>query len=160
MTNDDWRLVRPGDPVIMEFAQAWSVYTQQPIPPQLAQLSGIGFSDVFGETAEEAGAGRRGRGRGQRGRQSPDSLSGLPGIGETGDGPGPFIAVVSQSKEASIRRRFGLESYDKWLFIYFGSGQFGPGIPVVPQQPQQPPAGVPQSPGGTPQRQGVPPARQ
>jgi len=112
-----WRLVRPGDPLIAEFAQAWAASTGLPIPPQLAAYAGQPGISI--NLPGNQPGGRLGEGSGP-------------------DGIGPFVGVVSRSKERSIRKRFGLESYDKWLFIY---------IQPMPMQMMSNPGGITGPPG-------------
>src|SRR5882724_2164382 len=119
MTNDEWRLVRPGDPVILEFAEAWQAYTLQQLPASMQALIGAQVTLPGSSTATQ----------GQGSGTQQGSFSGEIG---------PFVAVVSSSKDQSAKLYLGLDSYDKWLFINMPVSSSIPGVPIV--QPQQ---GVP-----------------
>jgi len=129
MTNDEWRLVRPGDPVILEFAEAWQTYTLQPLPASMQALIGAQVTLPGGSSSGT---------QGQTGSTQGSSFSG---------DIGPFIAVVSTSKEQSAKLYFGLDSYDKWLFINMPPSSSVPGVPIVQPQQGTPGIGNPVTPG-------------
>jgi hypothetical protein len=135
MTNDEWRLVRPGDPVILEFAEAWQAYTLQPLPASMQALIGAQVT-------------LPGQSTGTPGQTGTTQTQGTTFGGDIG----PFIAVVSSSKEQSAKLYFGLDSYDKWLFINMPAASTVPGVPIVPLQQGIPgnPVTGPGGPGGNP----------
>jgi hypothetical protein len=125
MTNDDWRLVRPGDPVILEFVEAWSTYTMQAPPQSMQALMGASVT-LPGQTSANQ--------NGEEGNNG-GSQNGFGGNGTSFGGDiGPFVAVVSNSKQSSAKLYFGLDSYDKWLFINMPQSSSVPGVPIIPLQ--------------------------
>ncbi|HZS45893.1 MAG TPA: hypothetical protein VFC63_12385 [Blastocatellia bacterium] len=144
MTNGDWHLIRQGDPALLEFAEAWSSYTMQPIPPQLANLIGVQINGLNNGQPGQGQPGQPATGGGTLLNPNQSQMG-------VGDGAilGPFVGVSSTSKETSARTYYGLDEYDKWVFIYLPQTSTVPGVPIIPLQ-QAPGTGI-----GNPGRGGI-----
>lgn len=126
--KSNWRAVRPGDPLISTFYQAYITEMgrnpeRRLLPPtqQLAQLAQLAPGSVTGLNA----------GGGQQGPSTSEFSSSLRVEA------GPIVGVVSQDTRSLIRSYFALPTYDQALF-FAGISVSVPGIfnPLVlaPQQ--------------------------
>jgi hypothetical protein len=97
----DWRPIHPGDPLVGELHFAYLTATQRPLPlpPALARFAMPQSSIVQGPGADQ---GQTTAGAFRSSLQS-----------ETG----PIIGVVSRSQESLIRNYYGIDTYDRSLFI-------------------------------------------
>ncbi len=124
LTNEEWKPVRLGDPMVKDFLRAYMqemarqqalalasgnpglAAQQQPtIPPLLAfaaQASGIDLNRL------------------SSGKDDDDEKSGMASgftLGGADSDSRPIIGVISKSKKQMIRNYFGVASYDKALFV-------------------------------------------
>jgi type II secretory pathway pseudopilin PulG len=101
LTNEDWRLVRPGTPTILEFQRKVMLYTNGNIPPtreptlqryvvQMTSLVNTGSDESASSASDE-------------GDSSDSSI-------------GPFIGVTSRSKRDSVINYYGISRHDQWVF--------------------------------------------
>ena len=124
LTNEEWKPVRLGDPMVKDFLRAYlqemakqqalalasgnaglAAQQQPAIPPLLAfaaQASGIDLNRL------------------SSGKEDEDEKSGTASgftLGGADSDSRPIIGVISKSKKQMIRNYFGVESYDKALFV-------------------------------------------
>lgn len=121
--SSNWRLVRPGDPLVKELLDAY-VSTQQkgqmvlpPPPPNLVAFAQMGATKLPGQNPDTKLDGNLGGMTGQVG-----------GANSGGDdseefGKGAIIGVVSKKSDKMFRSYFGIDQYDHSLFF--------PGVPVL-----------------------------
>jgi type II secretory pathway pseudopilin PulG len=116
----NWRLVRPGDPLVRELLDAY-IATQQrgsiqlpPPPGNLVAFAQMGMARLPGQAADTQLDGNIGA---QNNNES-DSDSSRLGPSERG----PIIGVVSKKSDKMFRSYYGIEYYDHTLFF--------PGVPV------------------------------
>lgn len=114
----NWRLVRPGDPLVRELLDAY-IATQQrstiqlpPPPGNLVAFAQMGATRLPGQPADTQLDGNIG------GQNSNDSDS----SGLNRSEKGPIIGVVSRKSDKMFRSYYGIEYYDHTLFF--------PGVPV------------------------------
>lgn len=133
----DWRLVRMGDPVLKELALAWVNTMKQPPPGILGQALAMPATDLSLDSSSKDA--------------KKDSE---PALGSSEFGP--FVGVVSRSKDHLIRFYYGIETYDKSVIIAGiptpnqmiipGLPLFGVGLPSTaktPTDPRCPKGGIP-----------------
>ncbi|HYE64949.1 MAG TPA: hypothetical protein VD966_05170 [Pyrinomonadaceae bacterium] len=101
-SSGEWRLIRPNDPLFLEFQRALTVYAggRLPIPTdpflrQLQQRYAVQLTSILDTGSVEKAPGGE--------DDSPNS-------------PGPFIGVVSRSRRNSIITYYGIERHDRWVF--------------------------------------------
>lgn len=164
--KSNWRLVHPGDPVIISMLQSLQAYQQkQKDNPQLAhQLQmAIGNLQRFAPRVLLPGQGGALGGGGPVGlptdqdppnNPNPPNPNNPSGSGDSLFGPrtsdqGPVIGVVSRSSERPIRTILDIENYDKELFYAGGvviaggfTTPFYIGGGQAPQAPKCPNGGV------------------
>jgi hypothetical protein len=164
MTGLEWEPVRARDPRIMKFLQAWAAETQQPIPQQYLLLAGppekLHLAPSSGEqpatpTPPVATPGAQP----PQAKPKPpanDNLDddddddddddevedplahifGSGSFGQQGSSSTPIIGVAPKRRGASLRKLYGLDKYEDWIFIYIPPfGQNRPGVNVRPGQP-------------------------
>lgn len=133
MTNDEWKVVRPGDPALRRFVEAYLETIGQPANPMLLQFLQPGAVIALPGRPRPTPAQpmRPGRTRVPTPRVNvPDVVEGIAGsvltplsaIPEEGGG-GPILGVVSKSEKKSVRVYYGLDRYSDWPFVF---------IPVLP----------------------------
>jgi len=131
--GSNWRAVRPGDPLIRKFYDAYlaemtsNPEKRLPPPPQdLAQMARAAAGSITGLSNSGASAGPR----------DSEFASSLK------TELGPIYGVVSKSKKELIRNYFSFQTYDEALF-FAGISVSIPGIynPLVFVPQQQPNAG-------------------
>lgn len=136
MTNDEWKVVRPGDPVLRRFVEAYLEAIAQPANPMLLQFLQPGAVITLPGRPRPTPAQpmRQGRPRGSTPRAGgPEAAGGVAGsVGgvltspsavQEGGGVGPILGVVSKSEKKSVRVYYGLDRYSDWPFVF---------IPVLP----------------------------
>jgi type II secretory pathway pseudopilin PulG len=141
-SKGDWKLVRMGDPVLKELAQAYlktmKLQGAQQLPPILAQALAVtpGTLSLDGDSGSDQNSGKE------------NDL-------KPGADTGPFVGVVSRSKEKMIRNYLGIETYDKCAIITgvpSPNQLFIPGMPLLgagataptkPSDPRCPKGGFP-----------------
>lgn len=125
LMNEDWKPIRLGDPMVKTFMRAYmqelarkqteamasggaamaAVAQQQPgLPPLLvmaAQTAGIDINKINATSEEED--------------DKPTTASGFS-LGGDSDSR-PIIGIISKSKKQMIRNYYGIDSYDKALFV-------------------------------------------
>ncbi len=125
LTNEDWKPVRLGDPMVKTFLRAYMqelakkqteamasggaamaavAQQQQGLPPLLvmaAQTAGIDINKINAISEEDD--------------DKPTTASGFS-LGGDSDSR-PIIGVISKSKKQMIRNYYGIESYEKALFV-------------------------------------------
>lgn len=121
LTNKDWKPVRLGDPIVKDFARAFmqemarqqtanmasggtAAQQTQTIPALLTMAMQVGGISVTNLNSDEETLTSRG--------------SSMTGFSLGGDSDSrPIIGVISTSKKKMIRNYYGVESYDKAIFI-------------------------------------------
>ncbi len=125
MTNGEWKVVRPGDPVLRRFVEAYLESIQQPANPMLLQFLQPGMTIALpGRSPALPARPQRFRGPTPRGvtSSSPaEVVSQTPFPSE--EGAGPILGVVSRSERKTVRVYYGLDRYSDWPFVF---------IPVLP----------------------------
>ncbi|MCS6818054.1 MAG: type II secretion system GspH family protein [Blastocatellia bacterium] len=134
MTNEEWKVVRPGDPVLRRFVEAYLETVGQSANPMLLQFLQPGAVIMLpgrprSVPTQPVRPGRRTRMPTPR-TVAPDATEGLaestltsPSAVQEGGGAGPILGVVSKSEKKSVRVYYGLDRYSDWPFVF---------IPVLP----------------------------
>jgi len=132
MTNEEWKVVRPGDPVLRRFVEAYLEAIGQPANPMLLQFLQPGAMIALPGRPRPTPAQPIQPGRTRAPRVGgPGAVVGgegevvtAPSVapGESG-GVGPLLGVVSKSEKKSVRVYYGLDRYSEWPFVF---------IPVLP----------------------------
>jgi hypothetical protein len=133
ITNEDWKLVRFGDPVARKFVQAYLEAVKQPQNPMLRQFIESGQMNIP-RTNVPTLPPRGGQNVPPRGNQPGRGTPATPGTtnqnfatpsgsfgndqGETGAATVPILGVISTSEEKTVRAYFELEKYSDWPFIF------------------------------------------
>lgn len=113
----NWRLVRPGDPLVKELYDAYLATQQKgnialpPPPANLVVLAQMGTTRLPGQPADTQLDGNAGA-----------NDSGLS-LDESEPGKGPIVGVVSRKSDRMFRSYYGIEYYDHSLFF--------PGVTVM-----------------------------
>lgn len=129
LTNEPWAVLRPGDPAVRRFVQAYLKGVGQPANPVLLQFLSRGGQIVLPGRPSPRTMGPRSP------QPGPRSVSPQPNpqpqaetdfdlfaqsveSGEEGEAAGPVIGVVSKSEKKPIRVFYDLESYRDWAFVF------------------------------------------
>ncbi len=133
MTNGEWEVVRPGDPVLRRFVEAYLEVIGQPANPMLLQFLQPGAVITLPgrprpTPAQPMRPGRtsvptpRTSGSGAAEGIAGRALTSPSAVQEEG-GVRPVLGVVSKSEKKSVRVYYGLDRYSDWPFVF---------IPVLP----------------------------
>ncbi len=143
MTTEEWKLVRPGDPVLRRFVEAYLESIGQPAPPALLPFLQPGMQILMpGQPSTPRAIRGSRRDSEQRSLPVPPGRSRVPGVnvprvetegvesapvspalGPGEGGVGPILGVVSKSDKKTVRVYYGLNRYSDWPFVF---------IPVLP----------------------------
>jgi competence protein ComGC len=130
MTNEEWKVVRPGDPVLRRFVEAYLENIGQPANPMLLQFLQPGTMITLPGRQRPLPT-RPGRPR-MPGANVPRSGAGEVGVmpasppsalAQGEGGAGVILGVVSRSEKKTVRVYYGLDRYSDWPFVF---------IPVLP----------------------------
>ncbi len=128
MTNEEWKVVRPGDPVLRRFVEAYLESIGQPANPMLLQFLQPGMQIRMPGQQRPVPV-RPGRSRipggdvPRSGAGEVESAPLSPSLGQGEGGAGPILGVVSKSEKKTVRVYYGLDRYSDWPFVF---------IPVLP----------------------------
>ncbi|HEX8142257.1 MAG TPA: hypothetical protein VF553_06640 [Pyrinomonadaceae bacterium] len=98
LTNDEWRLVRPGTPKILEFQRKVMLYAGGNIPPTrepMLQQYVVQMTNLINTGSNDSSA-----------TDDDDSDNGI----------GPFIGVTSRSRNDSVINYYGISRHNQWVF--------------------------------------------
>lgn len=98
LTNEEWRLVRPGTETILEFQRKVMLYSNGNIPPTrepTLQRYIVQMTSLVNPGSNDSSSG---------GQSSSDSST------------GPFIGVTSRSQRDSVINYYGISRHDEWVF--------------------------------------------
>jgi len=131
MTNEEWKVVRPGDPVLRRFVEAYLETIGQPANPMLLQFLQPGAMITLpGRSRSMPAPSGRARTPMPPRAVGPEAMGGLtgglptsPSVVQGEGGVGPILGVVSKSEKKSVRVYYGLDRYSDWPFVF---------IPVLP----------------------------
>lgn len=130
LTNDEWKPVRLGDPMVRDFVRAY----MQEMTKQQTQAMASGGGAAAAVLAQQQQQAQSGAGSlppllmlaVQAGGIDLNKLdsseeeaakSTRPGLSSLDSDSRPIIGVISKSKKQLIRNYYGIESYDKALFV-------------------------------------------
>ncbi|MGA9996011.1 MAG: hypothetical protein WBP93_11390 [Pyrinomonadaceae bacterium] len=97
-SSGEWKLIRPTDRAMLEFARSVIVYAGNQ-PPQTSDPSLRQFTVQFASMINTG---------------SKDTAPG--GEDDSANTTGPFIGVASRSKNSSIITYYGIDRHDQWVF--------------------------------------------
>lgn len=98
LTNDEWRLIRPGTQALLDFQRRVTLYADGNLPPtteaSLARFAApvIAINNLGVSTPVD------------------DNSS------DDDSGTGPFIGVASRSRNESVIRYYGIDHHNQWVF--------------------------------------------
>lgn len=115
LTNDDWDVIRAGDPRIVDYLKDWSEYYQQPIPSEYLQFIGIipGTGFNTGSTTV-SGLPTAGQSNNQNNQEPEEPLTDPEGISEPTSTGQPQVA--SPVKTDSTNNKSELKRPDRTVF--------------------------------------------
>jgi type II secretory pathway pseudopilin PulG len=98
LTNEEWRLVRPGTETILEFQRKVMLYANGNIPPTrepTLQRYIVQMTSLVNTGSNDSG----------------------PSVESSSDNStGPFIGVTSRSRSDSVINYYGINRHDQWVF--------------------------------------------
>lgn len=130
LTKEPWSVVRPGDPAVRRFVQAYLKSVGQPANPMLLQfLSRGGQIALPGRPSPRTMSPRSPQPGGRTFSPQPNpqpqaemdfDLFFAQSVESNveGEAAGPVIGVVSKSEKKPIRVFYDLESYRDWAFVF------------------------------------------
>jgi type II secretory pathway pseudopilin PulG len=98
LTNDEWRLVRPGTMTLLDFQRQVMLYAGGNVPPTREPS----FQQYSAQMASLVNTG--------------SSESAPSATDDSDSGTGPFIGVTSRSKSESIITYYGINRHNQWVF--------------------------------------------
>ncbi|HXF04376.1 MAG TPA: hypothetical protein VNM72_03055 [Blastocatellia bacterium] len=129
LTNEPWAVLRPGDPAVRRFVQAYLKSVGQPPNPVLLQFLTRGGQITLPGRPSPRTMNPRSPQSGPRtvSPQPPpqseaetdfDLLAQSVESDAEGEATGPVIGVVSKSEKKTVRVFYDLESYRDWAFVF------------------------------------------
>ena len=101
-STGEWRTVRPRSPELLEFQRSLMVYAGNLVPlpnnAQIAQLQQFAAPPITNVL------------------DTGSSLTAPGGEDSGSDSSGPFVGVISRSRNNSILYYYGIDRHDRWIF--------------------------------------------
>lgn len=98
LTNDEWRLIRPGTQALLDFQRRVTLYADGNLPPTTEPSLARHAAPVVAIN--------------NLGASAPTSADDSDDDG----GTGPFIGVASRSRNESVIRYYGIDHHNHWVF--------------------------------------------